>query len=186
MKRILLLAASAVLTGMAAACGSSTASHSGSPSPSISSVPVEGSGCVTQEQATHIWTQIDAKLNAIEADPKHAGVESVTTGTALQSVQRYLQQQLEANGVTENEVDQLNALTVVNAGCNNGTLEVRVTMTLVKDEYVKTNGQLDHKDASEGKTLHFLNFYARENGSWKESDFQSLDQPAPSQTPQLI
>ncbi|MFN2583035.1 MAG: hypothetical protein ABR498_09880 [Candidatus Dormibacteria bacterium] len=185
-RRVLGLSGAALATLVLAACGSSSAAGHGSSSPPVSSVPAEGTGCVTQEQATQIWTQIDNKLNSIEADPKHAGIETVATGTALQGVQQYVQQQLQANGWTESEVDKLQSLTIVSAGCNNGTLEVRVTMTLVKDDYVKANGQVDHQDESVGKTLHFLDFYVRESGVWKESDFQDLDKPAPSQTPQLI
>lgn len=147
---------------------------------------MQGSGCVTDSQAKQIWTDIDNRLNAMEADPKHATPASVTTGRALEGVQQYLAQQLEANNWTEHEVDKLESLTVVNAGCNNGTLTLRVTMTLVTDDYLNTSGQVDHKDPSAGQTLHFLNSYTRSGGEWKENDFENLDQPGPTQSPQII
>lgn len=169
-----------VLAVLIGACGSSSAK-----SPSSSGVPA-GAGCVTQSQAQQIWTDIDTKLNAMEADPGHATPSTVTTGAALTGVQQYLQQQLIANKWTEKEVDKLDSLSVVSAGCNNGSLQVKVTMTLVTDEYLTASGAIDHHDPTEGQTLHFMNSYQRSGGSWKEDDFVNLDQPQPSQNPTII
>jgi hypothetical protein len=171
-----LTAVAAVLSG----CSSATNSPTGSP------VPAQGTGCVTQQQATQVWTQIDTRLNAIELDPKHAGTADVATGAALTGIRQYLQQQLVAKNLTEREVDHLQSLSVVDAGCNGGTLQLRVTMTLVQDDYLATDGHVDHADAQVGKTLHILDSYVRSGGVWKESDFQDLDQPGPTQTPQLV
>lgn len=122
----------------------------------------------------------------MEADPKHANPATVTTGAAMQGVQQYLDDQLIAHNLTEHEVDKLESLTVVNAACNNSTLQLRSTVTLVTDDYLKANGQLDHHDASAGQTLHFLDFYQRTGGTWKETEFQNLDQPSPTETPQIL
>ena len=172
--------AGGTLIALIAACGSSSAK-----SPSSSGVRA-GSGCVTQSQAQQIWTDIDTKLNAMEADPAHATPSTVTTGAALTGVQQYLQQQLVANKWTEKEVDKLESLSVVSAGCNSGSLQVKVTMTLVTDEYLSASGAVDHHDPTEGQTLHFLNSYQRTGGSWKEDDFVNLDQPQPTQKPTII
>jgi len=163
-----------------AACGTGAA-------PSLTpAAPTHGAGCVTKAEATRIWTTIDAKLNAIEADARHGGVSTIATGSFLDQVELYLAQQLEANNFTEDEVDKLDSITVVAPGCGNGTLQLRVTLTLVKDNYVKATGQVDHADPSVGKTLHFLESFIRSGGAWKESDLQNLDNPGPSQTPQVV
>ena len=170
-----------------AACGSNPAvSPSGAPVPVGQGVPSHGSGCVTTAEATRVWNGIDAKLNAIEADPKHGGASYVATGSALNLIEQYLAQQLEANSFTEIEVDKLESVAIVDAGCNNGTLKLRVTMTLVKDDYVKANGKVDHADPAVGKTLHYNESFVRAGGVWKESDFQNLDNPPVTQTPQLV
>ncbi|MBV8194728.1 MAG: hypothetical protein JOY80_04295 [Candidatus Dormibacteraeota bacterium] len=165
------------------ACGSPANS---SASPSVSAVPAQGGDCVTKDQATQIWHAIDMSLNAIEADPKHAGASAVTTGTALQMLQRYVSQMLEANGWTEHEVDRLDSLAVLSAGCGNATLQLRVSVTVVQDDYLRSNGTVDHHDPEVGMTMHFVDSYERSAGAWKESDFQDLDQPSPSATPELL
>ena len=153
---------------------------------SPSSAPAGGPGCVSQPQAVAIWTQIDGRLNAIEADPDHTGASAVATGAALQEIQQYLVQQLEANHWTEHEVDRLDSLALVDPGCGGGTLQVRVAVTIVTDDYLKAGGQIDHADASVGMTLHFLESYTRAGGAWKESAVVDLDRPAASQTPMLV
>lgn len=174
---------------MVAACGSSP-SASRSPSPPSHGTPQgspqQGTGCVSQSEATQIWTSVNNALIAMEADPKHADPSTVTTGPAMRGVQQYLENQLIANNLTEHEVDRLQSLTVVNAGCNNATLQLRATVVLVTDDYLTGAGKLDHSDPSTGQTLHFLEFYQRTGGTWKETEFQNLDQPAPSQTPQIL
>jgi hypothetical protein len=141
-------------------------------------------GCVSQSQAKQIWTQIDSQLNAVVLDPKHAGLGNVTTGNALALIQQYIQTTLVQPHLTEKEVDRLDALSIISAGCNNGTLTVHVTMTVVRDDYLSAAGTVDHSDPQAGKTIHLDESYMRAGSGWKESDFTSLD--APSQTPQLV
>ena len=141
-------------------------------------------GCVSQSQAQQIWTQIDNQLNAIVLDPSHAGLGNVATGNALAQIQQYIQTTLVQANLTEKEVDRLDALTVLSAGCNNGTLTVHVTMTVTRDDYLTPTGKVDHSDPQVGATLHLDESYMRAGSSWKESDFTNLD--APSQTPQLV
>jgi hypothetical protein len=167
-------------------CSSSSTSHStSSASGGASESPgTPQAGCVSQSQAQQIWTQIDNQLNAIVLDPKHAGLGNVATGNALALIQQYIQTTLVQANLTEKEVDRLDALTVLNAGCNNGTLTVHVTMTVTRDDYLTPTGKVDHSDPQVGATLHLDESYMRAGSSWKESDFTNLD--APSQTPQLV
>lgn len=150
-------------------------------------VKAQGSGCVSQSQAEQIWTAIDDQVVAFEANPKKATPESIATGAALQAVQQYLSGQLVANKWTEREVDKLDSITVVNAGCNNGTLIVHGTMTLVTDEYLSADGKVDHHDSEEGSQQEFVDNYVRVGGFWKESQLQNPNQGPPgTPTPQII
>jgi hypothetical protein len=142
--------------------------------------------CVTQPEATRIWTAVNHRLAAIELDPHHAGVSAVTTGNALAQITRYMEQQLVARGLTEHEVDRLDQLSVVQAGCNGSRLIVNVTMTLVQDDYLKTGGAVDHRDPSVGRAFNLLQEYVQSGGSWKETDLSDLTPPGASPTPQLL
>ncbi len=167
------------------ACSSSNSSHStSSAGASASSSAAPQAGCVSQAQAQQIWTQIDNQLNAIVLDPNHAGLSNVATGNALAQVQQYIQTTLVQANLTEKEVDRLDALNVLSAGCNNGTLTLHVTMTVVRDDYLNPAGQVDHSDPQVGATLHLDELYDRAGSGWKESDFTNLD--SPNQTPQLV
>ena len=104
------IATSAACCSVAAALASCAAPANGTPTATT--------GCVSQAQATQIWTGIDDRLNAIELDPHHAGLAAVATGNALTTITAYLQQQLVARHFTEREVDHLDQVTVVQAGCN--------------------------------------------------------------------
>jgi hypothetical protein len=148
--------------------------------------PVAKTGCVTQSEATRIWTTVNHRLDAIELDPHHVGLSAVTTGSALTAITTYLEQQLVARGLTEHEVDRLDDLKIVQAGCNGGRLILNVTMTLVQDDYLQAGGAVDHRDPSVGSPLNLLQEYVRSGGSWKESDFSDLTPPAASPTPQLL
>ena len=146
----------------------------------------QGTGCVSQAQAEQIWTAIDNRIIAFEAHPKTATPDTVATGAALQAIQTYLVQQLEANNWTEREVDKLESLTVASAGCNKGTLVVHGTITLVTDEYLAGDGHLDHHDSQEGQKQDFTDNYVRVGGYWKQSQLQTPNQAAPTATPQVI
>ena len=179
------VAAAALCAAVVAACGSS--SSAATPSGAASGgVPAQGSGCVSQSQAQQIWTAIDNRIIAFEAHPKSATPDAVATGAALEAIQTYLAQQLEANNWTEREVDKLDSLTVATAGCNNGTLVVHGTITLVTDEYLTGDGQVDHHDSEEGQKQEFIDNYVRVGGYWKQSQLQNPNPAAPTATPEVI
>ena len=180
-------AVAAVCTAVVAACGSSGSAVSSAPSSGASgAVKAQGSGCVSQSQAQQIWTAIDNRIIAFEADPKNAKPDTIATGAGLSAVQQYLARQLVANHWTEREVDKLDSLTVVNAGCNNGTLIVHGTITLVTDEYVAADGTVDHHDSEEGSQQEFIDNYVRVGGFWKQSQLQNPNQTGPTPPPQVI
>ena len=180
-------AAAALCAAVVAACGSSGTGATPTPAGGASGgVRAQGSGCVSQSQAQQIWTDIDNRIIAFEAHPKSATPDTVATGAALEAIQTYLAQQLEANNWTEREVDKLESLTVASAGCNNGTLVVHGTITLVTDEYLAGDGQVDHHDSQEGQKQDFIDNYVRVGGYWKESQLQNPSQAAPTATPQVI
>jgi hypothetical protein len=174
-RRVALLAAAGAVAVLLASCAAPT--HGAS---------TTQSGCVSQSEATQIWTSIDDRLNAVELDPHHTGASSVTTGNALATITTYLQQQLVAHGFTEREVDHLDQLTVVQAACNGSRLILNVTMTLVQDDYLNAAGTVDHQDASVGKALNMLQEYVRSGSGWKETDFSDLTPPPASPTPQIL
>jgi hypothetical protein len=175
---VLPVAGLAVTAAMLAAC-SATPGAGGSPS---------SAACVTNAQAVRIWTAIDTRINAIELDPNHAGLSGVTTGDALTEIETYLHDQLVEQGLTEREVDRLDGIVVVVGGCKGQPLTLRVTETLVQDDYLNTGGAVDHHDPEVGQTLHLLQEYEETGGVWKESDFTNLDQPVvtPTPSPQLL
>ncbi|MBV8528747.1 MAG: hypothetical protein JOZ75_10555 [Candidatus Dormibacteraeota bacterium] len=179
------IAACALCASVVAACGSSRAAAT-PPSGASGAVRAQGSGCVSQAEAQQIWTGIDNQIIAFEANPEDANPDIVATGAALQAIQTYLAQQLEANHWTEREVDKLDSLTVANAGCNNGTLVVHGTLTLITDEYLAGDGQVDHHDSQEGQKQDFIDNYVRVGGYWKQSQLQNPNQSAPTATPEVI
>ena len=140
---------------------------------------------MTQSQAEAVWTSVDQRLNAIVLDPRHAGLDSVATGSALTLIQQYVQTTLVQPHLTEREVDHLDQLIILSAGCGGGPLHVHVAMTVVRDDYLKSDGSADHSDATTGTTLHLDETFVRSGAVWKESDFQSLQQEG-QQTPQLV
>jgi hypothetical protein len=156
------------------------------PSPSEATPPTSKAGCLTQSEATHVWTTVNDRIDAIELDPHHTGVSAVTAGSALTAITTYLQQQLVGPGFTEREVDHLDQLTVVQAGCNGGLLILNVTMTLVQDDYLNAAGHVDHHDPSVGQQLNVLQEYVESGGVWKETAFSDLTQPGATPTPQTV
>jgi len=168
------VAVPAVATGIVNGCG-------GSPSNPSSRPPT---GCVSKAEAENVWRSVDQRLNAVVLDPAHAGLASVATGNALAQDRAYIQERLVSMNLTEREVDRLDSLTVTASGCNGGTLTVRVTETLVQDDYLAPDGHVDHQDPAVGSTFHLFESFVRSGSSWKESDFIDIDQPSP--TPQLL
>ncbi len=175
-RRALLVAGVAGTAALLVSC-SPTPSAGGSPPLAV---------CVTNAQAVEIWTKIDNRINAIELDPHHTGLSDVTTGAALTEIETYMEDQLVSQGLTEHEVDHLDGLVVVEAGCKGQPLTLRVTETLVQDDYLNAGGAVDHHDPEVGQTLHLLQEYENTGGVWKENDFSDLDQPVATPTPQLL
>jgi hypothetical protein len=178
-RRTVTVAGCVSVAGLLASCSTPPAARS-------TSTPVPTTGCVTPTQATRIWMTVNHGLAAIELDPHHAGVSAVTTGNALAQITTYMQEQLAARGLTELEVDRLDQLSVVQAGCNGSRLIVNVTMTLVQDDYLKAGGAVDHRDPSVGRDFTLLQEYVQSGGSWKETDVSDLTPPGASPTPQLL
>jgi hypothetical protein len=177
-RRTLASAGCVSLAGILASCAAPSGARA-TPTPAKT-------GCVTQTQATRIWMTVNHRLAAIELDPHHVGVSAVTTGNALAQITTYMEEQLVARGLTEHEVDRLDQLSVVQAGCNGSRLIVNVTMTLVQDDYLKSGGAVDHRDPSVGRAFNLLQEYVRSSGSWKESDLSDLTPPGASPSPQLL
>jgi hypothetical protein len=148
--------------------------------------PVATTACLTQAEATQVWATTNARIDAIELDPHHTGASAVTTGSALTAINTYLQQQLVGPGFTEREVDHLDQLTVVQAGCKGGLLILNVTMTVVQDDYLNAAGKVDHQDPSVGQELNLLQEYAQSGGVWKETAFSDLTPPGATATPQTV
>ena len=174
-RRVTIAVAGCLLAGLIASCAAPASGPS-----------TARAGCVSQAQSTQIWTDVDDRLNAIELDPHHTGLSGVTTGNALTTITAYLQQQLVARNFTEREVDHLDQLTVVQAGCSGSRLILNVTMTLVQDDYLNAAGKVDHQDASVGRQLNLLQEYVRSGAGWKETDFSDLTTPGASPTPQIL
>ena len=150
--------------------------------PGCSAAPA--TGCADQNTAQRIWSSLDQRLNAIALDPAHAGLEAVATGSALDKERLYIQERLVAQHLTEREVDRLDSLAVLDPGCGKGMLRVRVTVTLVQDDYLAADGHVDHADEAVGSTFHLIESFVRSGADWKEVDFVDADQPTP--TPQLL
>jgi len=153
-------------------------------SPASSRATPRPTGCVGHDQAREIWRSLDDRLNAIVLDPAHAGLEDIATGNALVQDRRYIQEMLVAQHVTEREVNRLDSLTVLDGGCNGGTLRIRVALTLTQDDYLAPDGHVDHSDPAVGATFHLLESYLRAGSGWKQSDYADADAPSP--TPQLL
>jgi hypothetical protein len=170
--RLAVVAVSAAVLG----AGGSACSRPASPA----------AACVDHATAEHIWRTLDDRLNAVVRDPRHAGLELVVTGNALDKDRQYIQQQLVSRHLTEHEVNRLDSLTILDAACGGSALRARISLTLVQDDYLAPDGHVDHPDAQVGGTFRLIETFVRSGSSWKESDFINADQPAPSPTPQLL
>jgi hypothetical protein len=177
-RRTGLLAVSGAAALLLAGCGS--------PPDAGSATRVPERGCIAAPEATRIWTSINSRLLAIELAPDHTGASSVTTGDALTLITNYLQRQLISQAFTEHEVDRLDSLRVVDAGCNGTHLILNVTMTVVQDDYLNADGSVNHSDPSVGMPVNLLQEYVKVGGVWKESDLSDLSQPAANPTPTLL
>jgi hypothetical protein len=161
---------------LVAACGA-TATTSGPPP---TGPPPAAAGCVDSATAHQIWTGINSRLNAIVLDPRHQGLADVATGSALTGLQDYIQTKLVANNLTEREVDSLDGLRIDDAGCAGGPVQLYITTTATRDDYLKPDGSVDHSDPLVGAQLHVEESFDRVGGQWKESSIVDLDAPSPS------
>jgi hypothetical protein len=150
-----------------------------------SSVPgviqTPGSGaCLDSAQARQVWNDVNARLDALVLHPSLAGVDAVAQGAAAVQMRQYIQQRLLDQNLTEREKARLDDLTVVQAGCGSQLLTVRVTETLIQDDYLAADGHVDHVDPGVGNASHLLESFVRSGGTWKVSTIVSLDQtPSP-------
>jgi len=96
----------------------------------------------------------------------YASSYGVATGSALGKERQYIQRQLVAQHLTEREVDRLDSLTVLDPGCGKGTVRVRVTVTLVQDDYLAADGHVDHSDEAVGSTFHLIESFVRSGTGW--------------------
>jgi len=161
--------------------GSTNAIPAGSV-PGVLQTPGAG-GCVGKTEARQVWNDVSARLDALVLHPSLSGVDGVAQGTAATQIRAYLQQRLLDQRLTEREQSRLDDLSVVQSACGSQPLTVRVTETLVQDDYLAADGSVDHADPGVGQTSHLLQSYVRSGGGWKLITVASLDQtPGPGTT----
>jgi hypothetical protein len=150
--------------------------------PGVLQTPQSGS-CVSNAQARQVWTDVTGRLDALVLHPALSGVDAVAQGSAATQMRQYIQQRLLDHNLSEREKSRLDDLSIVQAGCGSQPLTVRVTETLMQDDYLAGDGHVDHVDPGVGQTSHLLETYARVAGTWKVQDIASLDQtPSPGTT----
>jgi hypothetical protein len=150
--------------------------------PGVLQTPQSGS-CTTVAQAKQVWTDVSTRLDALVLHPDLSGVDAVAQGNAAAQMRQYIQQRLLDHNLTEREKSRLDDLSVVQPGCGSQPLTVRVTETLMQDDYLASDGHVDHVDAAVGQAQHLLETYVRSGSTWKVADIASLDQsPAPGST----
>lgn len=147
-------------------------------------VPSPAAGnCLTEVAARNVWQSVDNRLNALELHPTVAGVEGIALGSAAAQLRQYVQQRLLDQHLTEREVQRLQSLTVLQAGCGGQPLTVRASVTLVRDDYLAPDGHVDHRDPGVGQTSEVLESFVRSSGGWKVITIASLGGPAASSPP---
>jgi hypothetical protein len=150
--------------------------------PGVLQTPGAGA-CVNKQGAQQVWTEVSDRLDALVLHPALSGVDAVAQGTAATQMRTYIQQRLLDNHLTERERSKLDDLSVVQPACGAQPLTVRVTVTLVQDDYLAADGHVDHADPGVGQTNHLLQSYVRSGATWKLITIASLDQsPAPGTT----
>jgi hypothetical protein len=150
--------------------------------PGVATTPGSGS-CLDEAGARRVWADINARLEALVLHPDIGRIADVAQGAAATQMQQYLQQRLIDENLTEREVERLDDLTIVQAGCGSQPLTVRVIETLVQDDYIDADGVLDHSDPGVGSASHVLESYVRSGNVWKVITISSLDQtPNPGTT----
>ncbi|MFN2569114.1 MAG: hypothetical protein ABR564_05875 [Candidatus Dormibacteria bacterium] len=142
------------------------------------------SGCVDTGGARAVWQDVNERLNRVVMITGHPGLEEAVTGPAVSILRRYIDTELVAKNLREREQDRLDSLNVVRGGCNGGPLVVDVRETLVRDDYLKPDGGVDHADPLVGRQSHLRKTFVRSGPGWKLSDLQDLEAPAPTRPPQ--
>jgi len=153
--------------------------------PGVTETPAPGA-CVDDAQARNVWTDVTRRIDALVLHPDVSHIDTVAQGTAAQDIRQYLEQTLLAKHLTERERERLDAVRVLQPGCNGLPLTLQVTETLVQDDYLAVGGHVDHADPGVGQTHRSLESYVRSGGTWKLIALESLDQPTPTDTGQTI
>jgi hypothetical protein len=143
--------------------------------PGVTSTP-QGGPCLDEQQARVVWTDVTQRLDALVLHPDLSRVGEVAQGTAAQDIRQYLQQNLLDKHLTEREKERLDEITVVQRGCEGRPLTVRVTETLVQDDYLAPDGHVDHRDPGVGDTHHLVESYVRSGNTWKVIAIATVEQ----------
>jgi len=156
---------------------------SSTPSGAAPAPPTATAQCLSDSQARAIWTDVNGRLDALVLHPDLSKIGGVAEGTAAVDMQQYIQTKLLDPKLTERERERLDSLSIVQAGCNGQPLTLRVTETLVQDDYLAADGHVDHQDPAVGTASHLLESFARSGSTWKVTSIASLDQtPNPGTT----
>jgi hypothetical protein len=176
----------AVAAGVAAAVvhfGGSKNTSSSNASGAAPPPPTATTGCLNDSQARAIWNDLNGRLDALVLHPDLNKIADVAQGTAATDMRQYIQQKLLDHKLTEREHERLDSLSIVQAGCNGQPVTLRVTETLVQDDYLAADGHIDHQDPAVGSASHLLESFARSGSTWKVTSIASLDQtPDPGTT----
>jgi len=163
--------------GAAIVVGHVTGSRNAIPAgavPGVLQTPSSGA-CVARAQAQQVWSDVDARVDALVLHPSVSGVDAVAEGTAAEQMRAYVQTALLDHGLSERETSQLDDLSIVQSACGALPLTVRVTVTLLQDDYLAADGSVDHSDPGVGQVSHLLESYVRAGGGWKLVTIASLD-----------
>ena len=148
--------------------------------PGIAQTPGTGP-CLDEAKARAVWDDVSQRLDALALHPDLDRVGDVAEGTAAEGLRRYLQDTLISKHLTEREKERVDALNVVQPGCGGQPLTVRLTETLVQDDYLAADGHVDHQDPGVGQQHHLIESFVRAGDTWKVITIAPLD--APSQEP---
>jgi hypothetical protein len=176
---VVLLSALAAIAALVVHITTGSSALPASSVPGVLQTPA-GGPCLDSTQARAVWTDVNARIDALSLHPDISHVAAVAEGTAADDIRQYLQQTLIDKHLTEREREHLDDLTVVQPGCSGQPLTVHVHETVVQDDYLRPDGHVDHTDPAVGQTLNMLESYVRSGGTWKIIALTSLDQPTPS------
>lgn len=153
--------------------------------PGITETPGAGP-CLDEAAARKVWSEVNARLDALVLHPDVSHIGTVAEGTAADDVRQYIEDNLLAKHLTERERERLDSLQVLQGGCAGQPLTVRTSETLVQDDYLAADGHVDHVDSGVGRTTQLIESYVRSGSTWKVIAIQSLDQPTPTDSGQVV